>query len=284
MMEDGEQPTPGGRDTPLATEAQAVLRRVGLEGRAMRTRDRIRARQATRKDQRTLGPDGLPVPAHELISQVAGDISTDLFFSGGAQGREVITQTLARNDIKLDGLAMLDFGMGCGRVARHWREDDIEVHGCDYNPPLVEWVRNSLPFVHVEVNHLEPPLPYPDARFDVIYALSVFTHLTERQQRAWMTELRRVTRPGGYVLFSTHGPTFPHGDPKFRTPEVLARLEAGELLVFAPDHAGRNYCAALHPRSWVEENMLDGFELVEYVERGATMNGGQDIYLVRRAT
>ena len=40
---------------------------------------------------------------------------------------------------------------------------------------------------------------------------------------------------------------------------------------------------ALHPRSWIEANMLDGMELVEYVERGATMNGGQDLYLVRRA-
>ena len=28
--------------------------------------------------------------------------------------------------------------------------------------------------------------------------------------------------------------------------------------------------------------MLDGFDLVEYAERGAEMNGGQDLYLVRR--
>jgi hypothetical protein len=41
-------------------------------------------------------------------------------------------------------------------------------------------------------------------------------------------------------------------------------------------------CAALHPREWVEANMLDGFECVEYVERGAEMNGGQDLYLLRR--
>jgi len=32
----------------------------------------------------------------------------------------------------------------------------------------------------------------------------------------------------------------------------------------------------------VEANMLTGFELIEYVERGAEMNGGQDIYLVKK--
>jgi SAM-dependent methyltransferase len=170
-----------------------------------------------------------------------------------------------------------------GRVARHWQHDQVEVHGCDYNPALVEWVKRSLPFVHAATNKLDPPLAYGNQQFDFIYALSVLTHLAEAQQRAWIAELRRVTRTGGHILFSTHGPMFPHEDPSFRTPQIQARLAAGELIVFAPEHAGRNDCAALHPRSWVEANMLDGMELVEYVERGATMNGGQDLYLVRRA-
>jgi SAM-dependent methyltransferase len=115
-----------------------------------------------------------------------------------------------------------------------------------------------------------------------VYALSVFTHLDESQQLSWIAELRRVTKPGGLVLFTTHGPSFPHGDESFSTPEIAARLDRGELVVFAADHAGRNMCAALHPREWVEANMLDGFECVEYVERGAEMNGGQDLYLLRR--
>ena len=63
---------------------------------------------------------------------------------------------------------------------------------------------------------------------------------------------------------------------------MQAGLEAGELVVILPEHAGRNACTALHPRAWVERHMLDGFELREYAANGAAMNGGQDLYLLRR--
>jgi len=262
--------------------ARGALKRLGIEGTAMRARDRQVARRAIRNGAGGTGPDGLPVPPAELINLVAGPTPIDEFLAGGKLGHDVIHAALERNDISLDGATVLDFGVGCGRVARHWKDDPVKFHGSDYNPVLVEWCQANLPHVTAGTNQLEPPLPYKAETFDLIYALSVFTHLTEPQQLVWASELRRVTKPGGVVLFTTHGPTFPHADPQFRTPEIQERLAAGEFLIFEPGHAGRNHCAALHPRDWVEKHMLSGFELVEYAERGATMNGGQDIYLVRR--
>ncbi|HEV7750732.1 MAG TPA: class I SAM-dependent methyltransferase [Baekduia sp.] len=263
--------------------ARAVLKGLHVDGKVMRVRDRQLARRAAKRAPRRMAPDGMPIPPDELISQVAGPLSAEVFLNGGAMGRRTIAETLARNGVAIDEVgALLDFGIGCGRVARHWQGIPAEVHGADYNESLVAWCQENLPHVQAVANRLEPPLPFPDARFDLVYALSVFTHLTDDQQRSWIKELGRVTRPGGHVLFTTHGPTFPHSDASFRTPEIQARLAQGELIVFEPGHAGRNYCAALHPHSWVLENMLDGFELIDYVERGADMNGGQDLYLLRR--
>ena len=269
--------------TKIKRATRRILRTLRLEGPVLRSRDQYKARLAMKKSPIQIGPDSLPIPPAELIYQVAGPISTELFFRGGANGCRIITETLARNGVAIDSMsAILDFGVGCGRVARHWNTLSVEVHGCDYNPSLVEWCKANLPHVRAAINRLDPPLPYPDERFDLVYALSVFTHLTESQQRSWSAELCRVTRSGGYVLFTTHGPSFPHNDPFFVTPDIANRLAKGELLVFEPGHAGRNYCATLHPRVWVEANMLTGFELIEYVEQGAEMNGGQDIYLVRK--
>jgi SAM-dependent methyltransferase len=263
--------------------ARQILQRVGLDGAVMRLDDRRRARRAARRVPAELGPDGLPVPPAELIDQVAGPVTVEQFLEGGVLGRRIIAETLARNGVVVERLgSLLDFGIGCGRVARGWTDVDAGVHGCDYNPALVEWCRRNLPHVIAVRNHLDPPLPYDDERFDFVYALSVFTHLAEEQQRPWSAELRRVTRIGGHVLFTTIGPTFPHTDPDVVTPEIAAALDREELVVTTPDHAGRNVCSAFHPRAWVEENMLDGFELVEYVERGAAMSGGQDTYLIRR--
>lgn len=263
--------------------AHAVLERVGLHGPVLRARDRQLARRALRRDPRLAGPDGFALPPAELMIQISGVASHEQYLAGGALGREVIAATLARHGVAVADLgALLDFGVGCGRVARHWADLPAEVHGCDYNPVLVEWCRRNLPHVRSAVNRLEPPLPYADARFDLVYALSIFTHLTEHQQRAWIAELRRVTRPGGHVLFTTHGPTMRFADPDWPTPDMRAGLEAGELVVILPDHAGRNACTALHPPAWVERHMLGGFELCEYAAHGAAMNGGQDLYLLRR--
>jgi hypothetical protein len=54
--------------------------------------------------------------------------------------------------------AILDFGVGCGRVARHWNGLSAEVHGCDYNPVLVEWCKANLPHLRAVTNRLDPPL------------------------------------------------------------------------------------------------------------------------------
>jgi 2-polyprenyl-3-methyl-5-hydroxy-6-metoxy-1,4-benzoquinol methylase len=131
-----------------------------------------------------LSPDSFPIPPGELIIQVAGSDNTQWFLSGGTTGRRIITETLARNGVAVDSKsAILDFGVGCGRVARHWNGLRAEVHGCDYNPALVEWCKANLPHVRAVTNRLNPPLTYPDEHFDLVYALSVFTHLTESQQR-----------------------------------------------------------------------------------------------------
>ena len=44
-----------------------------------------------------------------------------------------------------------------------------------------------------------------DASIDVIYAISVFTHLSEAMHESWMAELRRVLKPDGILLATLHG-------------------------------------------------------------------------------
>jgi hypothetical protein len=39
-------------------------------------------------------------------------------------------------------------------------------------------------------------MDYANEQFDLIYAISVFTHLTEDLQHSWLNELGRVKRGG----------------------------------------------------------------------------------------
>ena len=142
---------------------------------------------------------GLPVPPDELIELVADDKEVLWFLRGGKKAAESIVSSLARVGLNLEDFeSVLDFGCGCGRVVRYWKDlDGPAIYGSDFNSKLIEWCQENLRFAKFTVNGLEPPLEYPDDFFDFIYALSVFTHLTEELQDAWVVELARVLRPGG---------------------------------------------------------------------------------------
>ena len=50
----------------------------------------------------------------------------------------------------------------------------------------------------------EPPLDFASGSFDLIWALSVFTHLTDNSL-PWLAELHRTLRPGGLLIASYMG-------------------------------------------------------------------------------
>jgi SAM-dependent methyltransferase len=102
---------------------------------------------------------------------------------------------------------ILDFGCGCGRTLlwlAPWAER-TELDGTDIDRDAISWCRGSIRFARFAMNDPLPPLPYPEKSFDLVYLISVFTHLTEDLQLLWLEELRRVSRPGGYVLVTLRG-------------------------------------------------------------------------------
>jgi len=230
-----------------------------------------------------LAPDGLPFPPEKLIHTVAGTRDTGWFWQGGQLGAQAITDLLARRGVALAECArILDFGCGCGRVIRHLRAlaPDSELHGTDYNRALVGWCARSLPGVTFFDNQLAPPTRHADAGFDLVYAFSVFTHLTGPLQHAWLAELRRITRPRGLIIITTHGDRY----LEKLTGADRDTFLRGEPVVWSGDDAGKNRCAAFHPPSYVREHLAPaaGLEVLEFVAEGALGNPHQDAWLLQR--
>jgi SAM-dependent methyltransferase len=103
---------------------------------------------------------------------------------------------------------LLDWGTGAGRVAiplkRVIRPDD-EVIGVDVDEVNVRWCQENLDDIPVALSDIYPPLDLADDSVDVVFGVSVMTHLPQPSQVVWLRELRRIVRPGGLVLLTVHG-------------------------------------------------------------------------------
>jgi len=150
----------------------------------------------------------MPVPGGELMARVAGGADREAFLWSGHESVRELERTLAVVGRSLDSFeSILDFGCGCGRMLlwMGWIGESRALYGTAIDAQAIAWCREHLPYANVTVNDPDPPLPYPDEAFDLVFNHSVFTHIDERRQDLWLAELQRVTRPGGLVVLSVHG-------------------------------------------------------------------------------
>ena len=101
--------------------------------------------------------------------------------------------------------SILDFGCGVGRVARLFKGFKGRYTGVDVVAKNVDWINEALPYASARVSVPRAPLPFADSEFDCIISVSVFTHMNEDDQKFYLSELQRVSKPGATLLLTTHG-------------------------------------------------------------------------------
>jgi len=225
------------------------------------------------------------LPPARLRHRVHGSLDKESFLRVGktlAQNLRDLCAILDRDLYSYEHV--LDFGSGCGRVMRNFGDAPASCHlyGSDIDSELVRWCEKCLPHVRWSTNGHLPPLPFSDNSFDLIYAISVFTHLNEEHQHAWLRELRRVARPKAVLILTVHGEhcisnlasscqSRIHSEGFAFVSGVTGRLKIDKL----PDC----YQTAYHTEEYVRREWSAYFDVVRYVERG--INNHQDAVLLR---
>jgi SAM-dependent methyltransferase len=166
-----------------------------------------RAHDGADRVLRTLSPLPAGVPPRRLRARV-GAPGVEEYVSGGAAAAAQLDRALAPRRMA-DFSAVLDFGCGPGRVLQHVAalDPDGRMVGVDVDAEAIAWASEHVEDLDFRASRALPRLPVSDEEFDLVYSISVFSHLDEPAQDAWLAELARVLAPGGAALLSTHGPT-----------------------------------------------------------------------------
>lgn len=105
---------------------------------------------------------------------------------------------------------ILDFGCGWGRYIRYFLKDTLASHlyGVDVDPIMIDACKESFPYGNFHTVSPFPPTNLPDGHFDLIFAYSVFSHLSAAAADAWIVEFSRILAPSGMLVVTTQGREF----------------------------------------------------------------------------
>jgi 2-polyprenyl-3-methyl-5-hydroxy-6-metoxy-1,4-benzoquinol methylase len=99
------------------------------------------------------------------------------------------------------GESVLDVGCGEGRFTSELAVAGVRVVGIDVAEEPLRRARAAHPGVDVQLVDAFEPWPLADASFDAVWAGEVIEHVADTA--GWLSEVRRVLRPGGRLLVST---------------------------------------------------------------------------------
>jgi SAM-dependent methyltransferase len=218
-------------------------------------------------------PD-LPLPPLELAARVgvaAGAEPMRFYLDEGRRLKTVIEGMLPPG-WSWTGKRALDFGCGSARVLRHFAAEAVHAQfmGCDVDRPSVGWAARHLsPPFRFFANEATPPLELPRASLDLIWAMSVFTHISD-SWADWLCEMHRLLVPGGLLVASFLGE---------------GMWEALMLSPYNEDEVGMAVARkwdgpaawVFHSEWWLREHWGRGFEVQRVVRPPRSTDGSPQV-------
>jgi Methyltransferase domain len=200
------------------------------------------------------------------------------YFADGAQSAqrllEIVTEHFDRP------VSLLEFASGYGMVTRHLRGTlpQAEVLSCDIHPKATTFIRDELGVATLLSEHVPERLSV-DRRFDVVFALSFFSHMPEATFGRWLQRLWDLVEDGGILVFTTHGA---ESVKSFVDAQVSEDgfwfMPAGEQ----HDLDRAEYGSTVSLPTFVLKELSKVTDGAEVEFRGAAWWGHQDLYIVSK--
>lgn len=133
------------------------------------------------------------------------------YFHDGANSAKKLNNLLfSRLGVKRSAdTSLLEFASGYGCVTRHLSRElaPVNIVSCDIHEAACTFIESALGVKAMRSATRPEELGIENNSFDVVFALSFFSHMPERTWGRWLKTLFDKVKPGGYLIFTTHGMT-----------------------------------------------------------------------------
>lgn len=188
-------------------------------------------------------------------------LNYDRYYHGGMEAAKWLASSLQPH-LDLRRLQILDWGCGPARVIRHLPSilgSQNKYYGTDSNLESIKWCSETFPEIQFNHNEMAGELDFPQDHFDLIYGISVLTHLSDDLHKKWIQELQRVLKPNGVLLLTTQGLNFRE---KLSTREKKL-FDRGHLVIRGRAKLGHRTFSAFHPVPFMH-TLFSSFQILEH--------------------
>jgi SAM-dependent methyltransferase len=133
---------------------------------------------------------------------------------GNAHALQIVELIAA---LELKPSKVLEFAAGFGRVTRHLRKlmpKGMQLVSSDIHEDGCEFLRNEIG-VEVMVSNIDPSCINIGNHYDLIFVVSLFSHLPADSFAKWLLALYNILSPSGHLIFTTHGHSARAQAPEF---------------------------------------------------------------------
>jgi hypothetical protein len=138
----------------------------------------------------------------------AMESAVSYYFNDGRKSANLL-KSILENDLSVDVTQrreMLEFASGYGCVTRHLRAvfPAFEIVSSDIHSDANRFITNELGERSIQSSPI--PESFDSAQeYDLVFALSFFSHMPARTWSRWLLALFKILRRGGSLIFTTHG-------------------------------------------------------------------------------
>ena len=173
--------------------------------------------------------------------------------------------------------SMLEFASGFGRFTRHLAPllgNRLTVS--DVHPGSVDFLRAEMGVAGFYSSH-DPAKLAVNGKYELVFVLSMFTHIPPARWGDWLRALFDAVEPGGYLVFSVHHEKVP-GQRIAYGPDGTFFVPSSE----SREHAAETYGTTFATRQWVENEVVRALGRPASAYREIAFWHGQDAVLVQK--